>query len=168
MSRSTRSTVITTVPNATEPLGTATISRWSVRGPSTRFLRPVTHQLQHLKSSAHRGSNISCPLCMQGFTTATGVVHHLERGACPNTNNMNRNTLYKFVRAKDPHGVISKKLIGWHEESKYEATDRAWNGYGYKCYFCNRLFSQLSGLNQHLRSPVRKYNPRPCWHRNSV
>lgn len=72
---------------------------------------------------------------------------------------MNRDTLYKFVRAKDPHGVISKNPIGWHEEPTYEATGRTWNGYGFECYFCDRHFSQLSGLNQHLSSPVRKYNP---------
>ncbi|ROW09438.1 hypothetical protein VMCG_02207 [Cytospora schulzeri] len=110
----------------------------------------------HLNSNVHRGSNTPCPLCMERFTTATGVAHHLERGACPRTNNMNRDTLYKFVRSKDPHGVISKKLIGWHSEPTYEATDRTWTGRGYECYFCDRLFSQLSGLNQHLKSPVHQ------------
>lgn len=93
---------------------------------------------------------------MQAFTTATGVVHHLERGACPNTNNMDRNSLYRFVRAKDPNGLISKKLIGWHEEEPYVATSQAWNGYDYECYFCHRLFGKLESLNQHLQSPVRK------------
>ena len=119
---------------------------------------PATHPLQHLNSHVHRGSTTRCPLCTATFTTATGVVHHLERGACPNTVDMDRVSLYKFIRSKDPNGIISKKLIGWRDEPRYEATNQAWNGCDYECYFCHRLFGQLSSLNQHLQSPVRKYN----------
>ncbi|KUI60318.1 hypothetical protein VP1G_11233 [Cytospora mali] len=55
---------------------------------------------------------------------------------------MTRESLYEYVRSKDPHGAISKKLIGWHDEPTYEANARAWNGRGYECYFCHRLFNQ--------------------------
>lgn len=111
---------------------------------------------QHLNSRIHRGADMACPFCKGKFATATGVAHHVERGSCPQAAQINRDELYKFIRAKDPQGLISKKLIGWTGSSQYEASDRAWNGYAYECYLCHRDFSQLRGLNQHLNSPTRK------------
>lgn len=71
---------------------------------------------------------------------------------------MDRDNLFAFVRANDPKGAISKKLIGWHGEEKYEATKWAWNGSGYECfYFCHKSFTSLQAPNQHLESPVRKF-----------
>lgn len=100
---------------------------------------------------------MTCPFCHHTFATATGVTHHLEQGSCPKARNVNRDELYRFVRAKDPEGRISKKLIGWHGSSGYEVTGDAWNGAAWECYFCHREFKLCSGLNQHLNSPVRKY-----------
>lgn len=31
-----------------------------------------------------------------------------------------------------------------------------WNGYGYECYLCHRVFHQIHSLSQHLNSPARK------------
>lgn len=104
-------------------------------------------------------TNILCPFCNTDFSTATGLTHHLERGACPQAQGLSRDEMYRFIRRKDPDGLISKKLIGWHGTPSYEATSRAWNGFGYECYLCSRNFSTLAGLNQHLNSPVRKYSP---------
>ena len=114
-------------------------------------------RVQHLNSRTHRGQNIQCPFCRTAFTTATGVTHHLERGRCPEAPGLNRDQIYKIVRAKDPNGIITKNLIGWYPESDsyYEATARAWNGYGYECYFCHREFHMLNSLNQHLNSDAR-------------
>lgn len=70
--------------------------------------------------------------------------------------NLDRDELYKFVRRKDPNGHISKNLIGWEGSSQYEATGYSWNGYGFECYLCDREFTTLNGLNQHLNSSVRK------------
>ncbi|KAK1830091.1 hypothetical protein QBC39DRAFT_117082 [Podospora conica] len=113
----------------------------------------------HLNSRIHRGQNICCPFCSSQFTTATGMVHHLERGGCSGAPRLNRDEIYRFVRSRDPSGIISKKLIGWtgEEDVTYEANNRAWNGSGYECYLCHKEFSLLQGLNQHLNSAVRKY-----------
>jgi hypothetical protein len=103
---------------------------------------------------------MACPFCRNHFTTATGVAHHLETGSCERAPQVNRDRLYELVRAKDPHGLISKKLIGWTGSSPtYEATARTWNGRQFECYLCHRGFGSLQGLNQHLNSPVRKYIP---------
>lgn len=114
---------------------------------------------QHLRSAAHLGTSIACPFCRRGFTTATGLVHHIEGSACPKAKFMNRDIVYEIVRQKDPSGVISKKLIGWTGSDSYQATARAWNPYerAYECYLCTRTFGQLSSLNQHLQSPAREF-----------
>lgn len=98
-----------------------------------------------------------CPFCKANYVTATGLCHHLENGSCPSTPPLNRDQVYRLVRSKDPCGVISKKLIGWYGSPSYEANNNTWNGSGYECYFCHRVFSSLTGLNQHLKSPIRKF-----------
>lgn len=128
-------------------------------GDCDRDFRNVNNARMHLHSKAHGAESIKCPLCNKRYTTATGVVSHLEAGACPNAQHLSRDALYRFVCSRDPHGIISKRLIGWHGEPQYEATDRAWNGYGYECYLCHREFNRLHSLNQHLNSPARML---PC------
>ncbi|KAL1846010.1 hypothetical protein Daus18300_014385 [Diaporthe australafricana] len=119
---------------------------------------------QHLRSAAHLAGSISCPFCKRGFTTATGLVHHIEGSSCPQARGMDRDAVYRVVRQKDPSGVISKNLIGWKGSDTFEATDRAWNPYldAYECYFCSRQFSRLSSLNQHLQSPAHQQNLYHC------
>jgi len=99
---------------------------------------------------------MECPFCPRLFTTATGVTHHLETGACPNAGGLNRDGLYRVVRSKDPQGLVSKKLIRWTGSCSYEASASSWNGNAYECYFCHRTFGRLPSLNQHLNSPTRK------------
>ncbi|KAK1776525.1 hypothetical protein QBC45DRAFT_357274 [Copromyces sp. CBS 386.78] len=111
----------------------------------------------HLNSRIHRGQNIDCPFCRNGFTTATGLTHHLESGGCRMAPALNRDKIYQIVRQKDPHGYISKNLIGWTGEessNRYKATDRAWNGHGWACALCSRVCSTRDGLDKHLNSPA--------------
>ncbi|KAK4130590.1 hypothetical protein BT67DRAFT_410561 [Trichocladium antarcticum] len=112
----------------------------------------------HLNSRAHRANSIKCPFCTASYTTATGMTHHLERGACPNAPNLNRDQIYQFVRSKDPNGLISKNTIAWHDErnTTYVASGKSWNGSSYECYFCHREFGKLPSLNQHLASDVHR------------
>ncbi|KAI1401163.1 hypothetical protein F4819DRAFT_336613 [Hypoxylon fuscum] len=121
----------------------------------------------HLNSRTHRGSSMTCPFCKTGFATATGVAHHLEGSHCSRASSLNRDVVYNIVRSKDPTGIISKKLIGWHGSSTYEATDQTWNGSAFECYFCHRTFSKLSGLNQHLTSPIHQQALYHCPNRNA-
>lgn len=111
----------------------------------------------HFTSRTHRPTQIQCPFCKRSLPSATGLTHHLERGSCPNASGLNRETLYKFIRSKDPGGSITKNLIGWHESASYEASNSAFNHVlqAWECYFCHRLFRTVASLNQHLNSPVR-------------
>ncbi|TLD14079.1 uncharacterized protein PgNI_02859 [Pyricularia grisea] len=125
------------------------------------FLNP-NNARQHLNSKTHRGHSMQCPLCNKLYTTATGIVYHIESGGCPNTQNFSRDAVYRLVRSRDPQGIISKKLIGWTGGDEYEATDRTWNGYGYECYLCHRIFPKIHSLNQHLKSPAHQQSYYHC------
>ncbi|KAJ2982170.1 hypothetical protein NUW58_g6499 [Xylaria curta] len=118
----------------------------------------------HLNSRIHCDYQIQCPFCKKSHPTATGVAYHLESGSCPNAAGLNRDTLYKFVRNKDPGGIITKNLIGWSGEKQYEANDRSYNysRQGWECYLCNRLFGSLPSLNQHLNSPTHQQSLYHC------
>ncbi|KAK8170801.1 putative zinc finger protein [Phyllosticta citrichinensis] len=115
---------------------------------------------QHLKSRIHRGSNINCPFCKRGFTTASGVSHHLETGSCSHAPNVNRESLHRMVRKRDPNGFITQKQLGWHDDDTSSPTvvgwqlNNAWNGDFYECYLCHRVFCAPNSLRQHLESPA--------------
>ncbi|KAK4153987.1 hypothetical protein C8A00DRAFT_43171 [Chaetomidium leptoderma] len=110
---------------------------------------------QHLNSKVHRGSTIKCPFCAATYATATGMVHHLERGCCPRAPELDRHEIYRLVHSRDPNATISKHSLQL-DTTTYSATERAWNGRYYECYLCHRQFNQLSGLNQHLSSPIHQ------------
>ncbi|KAI1422462.1 hypothetical protein F5Y12DRAFT_717359 [Xylaria sp. FL1777] len=118
----------------------------------------------HLNSRIHRNYQIQCPFCKKSHATATGLTYHVESGSCPNAAGLNRDTLYKFVRDKDPGGIITKNLIDWPGSSQYEASDRSYNPVrrGWECYLCHRLFGQLQSLNQHLNSAAHKEDLYRC------
>ncbi|KAH9897432.1 hypothetical protein F4778DRAFT_771869 [Xylariomycetidae sp. FL2044] len=108
----------------------------------------------HMNSRHHRGRTIACPFCKTAYATAAGLSHHLESGSCGGARGLDRDQVYRFVRSKDPSGLLSKNLIGWQGSPSYEATAKTWNGDAYECYFCHREFGGLKGLNQHLSSPA--------------
>jgi hypothetical protein len=119
--------------------------------------------LQHLSSKAHRGSNVPCPFCKVNYTSASGLIHHLERGSCSQAPKLNRETIHRMVRERDLHGVITNKQIEWKNEEnvRYSATDRAFNGSHWECYLCHRTFKSVQALNAHL-SPVHQQKVYHC------
>ncbi|KAG6079707.1 hypothetical protein E4U30_000812 [Claviceps sp. LM220 group G6] len=132
--------------------------------PCDRHFENENNLRQHLNSRVHRGQNMQCPFCKTGFTTASGVSHHLETGSCPRAPSLNRETLLRAIRERDPGGLITNKMIGWRDEQvgQYEATSRAWNGMSWECYLCHSGFSSKVGLNQHLNSPRHKDKVYKC------
>ncbi|KAL4862887.1 hypothetical protein BDV12DRAFT_178208 [Aspergillus spectabilis] len=118
----------------------------------------------HLTSKIHRGRQMLCPFCKAAYTTASGLVHHLERGSCPKAPNLNRETIHRMIRERDPHGLVTNKQIGWKEEENatYTANSHAWNGSGYECYLCHRTFPKITSLNQHLNSSTHKQHVYHC------
>ncbi|KAK1977069.1 zinc finger protein [Colletotrichum cereale] len=125
--------------------------------PCNRYFQNLNNIHQHLNSKTHRGSAVQCPFCKKSCTTATGLVHHLEQGACPNAP-LDRDTLYEAVRQRDPQGLISKNLLDWHGSPTYRATERAYNPDvdAYECYLCHRHFYALRSLDSHLNSAAHK------------
>lgn len=118
------------------------------------------HFFQHLNSNIHQGANVSCPFCRRAYTSASGVSHHLETGSCPNARNINRKFIYEQLAQRDQQGIITKKLIGWHEETWH--TGNAWNGSFFECYLCHKQFNRNASLDQHLKSPTHLQNIYHC------
>ncbi|PLB35721.1 uncharacterized protein BDW47DRAFT_119356 [Aspergillus candidus] len=120
---------------------------------STNYWRPKetfnneNHLKMHLKSKIHRGSSLSCLFCNTSYTTATGMAHHLETESCSRVPRMNRETIHRMIREQDQNGFITVQQFEWHES---------------ECYLCHRWFRALSGLNQHLNSPVHKQKAYHC------
>lgn len=114
------------------------------------------HNLQqHLRSHIHRGTDTLCPFCNRGFSTATGLIHHLERGSCPRAPGIDREQIFRIMKQRDPNGYVTNLLLKY-ETSSYTTSSQSWNGRAWQCYFCNREFRTQSSLNQHLNSPVRE------------
>ncbi|KAF2454907.1 putative zinc finger protein [Lineolata rhizophorae] len=114
----------------------------------------------HLNSKAHRGSGVLCPFCKTAYTTASGLLHHLERGSCARAPSLNRETILRLVRARDADGIITTKRIGWRDgdedggQARLRATPAAFNGAAWECYLCHRQFRAVEALDAHVNSPV--------------
>lgn len=111
---------------------------------------------QHRRSRAHLGTPIKCPFCSAGYATATGVVHHVERGSCPNARNVDRRAIFQMMKQRDPNGYVTKLLLEY-DTTKYTSTKGGWNGQAWECSLCYREFGTQRALDQHLASPARKY-----------
>ncbi|PMD41398.1 hypothetical protein L207DRAFT_457845 [Hyaloscypha variabilis F] len=119
--------------------------------------------MQHLHSRTHVGASIQCPWCKVGFATASGVTIHLESGRCT-ASGLNRQKLNHMVHQLDRKNIITRPMLTLPGYSNVEtfATDRSWNGRAYECYLCNREFTSLNGLNNHIKSPVHEQNLYRC------
>ena len=117
--------------------------------------------LQHLNSSVHRPKDVVCPFkgCGKKFVSRSALVLHLEEGAC--RSGVDRTTINRYVRQYDTNNIItdpSRLLTSGttSDNTKYYASARSWNGYGYECYLCHNSYSSLVSLNQHLASPIHQ------------
>ncbi|MCJ1316693.1 hypothetical protein MMC15_002014, partial [Xylographa vitiligo] len=87
---------------------------------------------------------------------------HLESGTC--ASGITRHTINEKIRAHDTNHLITQRLLTYPDENGRSgrvdtwATEAAWNGHLYECYFCPKEFGSLQGLNQHLKSPAHEQN----------
>lgn len=110
--------------------------------------------LKHQHSRVHMGGSIDCPFCKIAFTTASGVIIHLESGSC--SSGLNRTQINDAVRRLDRNNVITRPMITMpghkHKDDEIYATVLSWDGRSYRCYLCSKGFTSLKGLNSHLQS----------------
>ncbi|KAL5936775.1 hypothetical protein ACKVV1_011469, partial [Pyricularia oryzae] len=132
-----------------------------------RYFQDENSIRNHLNGSSHRKADLTCPFCKTMRTNATGLIHHLERGACPSAP-IDRSKLYDEIRRRDPNNILTNKLLMWQDTDTYEATEKAWNANanGFECYFCHRSFKKLESLNQHLKSPKHREDIYHCPNRD--
>lgn len=78
-------------------------------------------------------------------------------GYCPS--GVEKHRLDAAILRIDPHHRITRPQLAIRNDhyqyliEPIEATERAWNGYGFGCYLCPKEFGNLYSLNRHLRSP---------------
>lgn len=91
--------------------------------------------------------------------SSTGLVHHLERGACPEAS-FDQVTLYEAVRRRDPSGSLTNDLFA----TPYSHTTTYRNSHEvvYECHLCHYPFKTLAWLNRHLASLVHGQNLYHC------
>jgi len=128
-----------------------------------RMFRNQNNLNMHMRSKVHVGSAITCPWCKNNYATASGLTIHLESGSC--SSGLNRAKINTQIRQLDRRNVITTPLLTMgdsYEDTETTATERAWNGDAYECYFCPREFGSLTALNQHLRSPAHERDNYHC------
>lgn len=116
----------------------------------------VSSALQHMIT--HRPRNLQCPFtnkCGATFSSRSALLSHLESGSCKS--GANRTMIAKFVIQYDKTHIVTNptRLLTYEPQNAvtYIASERAWNGWAYECYFCHRDFGSLPQLNTHLASP---------------
>ncbi|KAK3380137.1 hypothetical protein B0T24DRAFT_590631 [Lasiosphaeria ovina] len=94
---------------------------------------------QHLRSCGAIHPLPSCVFCNEEMSSAGSVCSHIESGSCRAAPHLNRDEVYRFVRLKDPDGVISKNM---HQSKIYHCPNRK----------CRRPFRDLADVVNHLES----------------
>ncbi|EUC57773.1 C2H2 type zinc-finger protein [Rhizoctonia solani AG-3 Rhs1AP] len=121
-----------------------------------RFFMNMNNLQAHLNSSRHRPKNVSCPGvgCTDRFVSKSALLLHFEGGGCKS--GLTRQSLNRLIAERDRSNFITNpnRLITGTTETW--ATQRAWNGSSYECYFCHKGFLSLPQLNQHLASPAHE------------
>lgn len=90
---------------------------------------------------------------------------HLESGSC--VSGITRQMVNSEIRARDTNHLITERLLTYPDSNGQVntwATNAAWNGRNYECYFCPRQFRSLPDLNRHLQSPVHEQRIYHCPH----
>jgi hypothetical protein len=88
---------------------------------------------------------------------------HLESGTCSNSG-LDRHKINNIIQRMDRNHIITHPMLTMADNNHYEtmATERAWNGEAYECYFCPREFASLRSLNAHMNSPVHEQHIYKC------
>ena len=98
--------------------------------------------------------------CNFAAVSASAVMLHMESGGC--VSRINRTIIDRYAAQNDINRIITdpRRMItsgsgssSYNPPPTYIATEAAWNGSSYECYFCDREFRALPQLNQHLASP---------------
>jgi transcription elongation factor Elf1 len=130
--------------------------------PCGRSFQNSNNLKQHQNSKQHKQKSVNCPMkeCSASFVSLSALIAHAESGGC--VSGVTRREIDRSVVAADINGVITehRRIMGpagvsvypFDQDTKYQATEHAWNGRAFECYLCHRTFRQLKDLNAHLGS----------------
>lgn len=96
-------------------------------------------------------------MCDKKFAIPSAIAFHIESGC----HGVNRYQVTAAVHSLEAAGTISltKRIEGrgisaTRAITHNSATEMAFNGTAYECYFCHKTFRTLDSLNAHLSSPA--------------
>lgn len=92
----------------------------------------ISLSFQHRQT--HQPRDMECYGCRQTFKSFSGMLIHLESGACPS--DADEDMIDDIARDCD-------------RSSEYIIDQRKTGGWGYVCWECEREFGKLSALYQH-------------------
>ncbi|EIN10288.1 hypothetical protein PUNSTDRAFT_43255 [Punctularia strigosozonata HHB-11173 SS5] len=103
-----------------------------------------------------------CPMkgCFHVFASLSALALHLDAQKCPG--GVTREQIDRYIIQHDLRGLISNRgrmitrgtlNASYKPPAIYKATELAWNGSAYQCYFCPITFRTLGELDWHLASP---------------
>lgn len=104
---------------------------------------------QHLHSRQHVGRPIQCSYCGDSFTTASGLTHHLERGACQ-SNTYSNDLLHAIAQViLDTTTVV----YDWWSADERCRTRNSW-----ECSIrgCDKVCKTPHAIEQHMNSPAHE------------
>jgi hypothetical protein len=117
--------------------------------------------LQHQNSAIHKPKTVKCYMygrgCDKSFVSWSAMILHLEAGS--RRSGITRAEINRFIAERDRQNIITnpRRMIQYDDDygtsTEYMASERAWNGTAYECYFCGSCFHTLGSLNQHIASP---------------
>lgn len=143
-------------PEFYDPFATRTLPCFSCR----RSFATLDNLRQHLRSRVHLGRGIQCVFCDRGFTTASGVVHHLELGACPRAAGLDRDTIFGFMKNADPLGYVTN-VVDQVEPGVFPK-DR--NGTQvYACTVCKMEYPTSDEAMRHVAAARESASPAQRW-----
>ena len=98
--------------------------------------------------------------------TISAMTIHLESGTC--VSGITRHMINDKIRAHDKNHLITQRLLTYPRANGQSgrvdtwASEAAWNGRFYECYFCLKQFGSLQALNAHLKSPAHQQKLYHC------
>ncbi|KAE8317096.1 hypothetical protein BDV41DRAFT_584624 [Aspergillus transmontanensis] len=135
------------------------------QGAADQHMTALGHwRPRHLINSKIHHGDVVCPFCKLDYTSASGLINHLEQGSCPQADILNRETILRIVHERDSQGVITNQQIDWHKEgsSQSSTTTNAFNGSCWECSLCHLEFGSATALDSHLNSPFHKQTVYHC------
>ncbi|EDR16112.1 uncharacterized protein LACBIDRAFT_301873 [Laccaria bicolor S238N-H82] len=129
----------------------------------SRDFSSETALAQHNSSKlAHANRSFKCPFCANTFKAPSAIAQHIESGCHKITRHQVTAAVKKLKIVPDICISRLLPSSGPPTISTYIATEQSFNGTSYECFLCHKGFRLLTSLNAHLASPAHDADEFRC------